>query len=123
MVANDICYHTPCMNPFRATRVPTGKSCVQQLYDVAFSKLVEELDAPLFQHSQGFLIKKLRDRYRDNLNELSVENAENYRSSTLKEKLIQHYGTRISIMDHSYEAGFICASSVPLGDALNILDI
>ena len=54
MVANDICYHTPCMNKFKATRVTSGKSREQQLYDTAFSDLVDELETPLFEESQGF---------------------------------------------------------------------
>ena len=121
MVANDICYHVTCMNKFRATRVPTGKFHEHQPYDLAFSQLVADIDDPLFRQSKGFLIKKLRDKYRDNLKALGVENAENYRSSILKDRLVQYYGDRVSIMDHSYEAGFICASSVPLGDALKML--
>ena len=121
MVANDICYHTPCMNKFKATRVTSGKSREQQLYDTAFSDLVDELETPLFEESQGFLVKSLRDKYRTKLEELNVENAASYRSSSLKEKIAQHYGTRVCILDHSYEAGFICASSVPLGDAMKQL--
>ena len=66
-------------------------------------------------------MKSLRDKYRTKLEELNVENAASYRSSSLKEKIAQHYGTRVCILDHSYEAGFICASSVPLGDAMKQL--
>ena len=50
MVANDICYHTPCMNLFRAIRIPTGKSHAQQLYDRAFSKLATKLKL-LYSHT------------------------------------------------------------------------
>ena len=34
----------------------------------------------------------------------SVENSGRYRSSSFK---VQHYGTHVSILNHSYEAGFV----------------
>ena len=123
MVANDICYHTPCMNKFKATRVPsgTGMSIDKQMHEAAFTALVDELEIPLFQNSQGFLIKSLRDKYRENLKKLGVANAESYRSHALREKISQYYGSRVSILDQSYEAGFLCASDIPLGDAFKKL--
>ena len=42
------------MNKFKATRVTSGKSREQQLYDTACSDLVDELETPLFEESQGF---------------------------------------------------------------------
>ena len=41
MVANDICYHTPCMNKFKVSRIPKGKSTTSKLYETAFSCLIE----------------------------------------------------------------------------------
>lgn len=35
-----------------------------------------------------------------------------------KTKLQQYYGSRISILDESSGSGFVCASTVPLGDAI-----
>ena len=55
MVANDIAYHKPCMDNFKSQRVPPTKSRLN-LYDVAFSRLVEELEAPLFHDMSGFLL-------------------------------------------------------------------
>jgi len=53
MVANDISYHKPCMAAFKAHRVPTGKSTKQNLYDVAFEGLLEQLVIPLFMTCVG----------------------------------------------------------------------
>ncbi|KAK1887399.1 Sarpagan bridge enzyme [Dissostichus eleginoides] len=120
MVANDIAYHKPCMNNFKAQRVPSGKPRLN-LYAVAISCLVEELEAPLFHDLSGFLVKSLRDRYREILRELGIKTADQYRSTTLKLKLQQHFGGRVSILDQTCGSGFICASAVPLGDALEKL--
>ena len=55
------------------------------------------------------------------LHELGDKTADEYRSSTLKLKLQQHFCKRISIISQSSGSGFICASTVPLGDALEKL--
>ena len=60
MVANDICYHKPCMDNFRAQKVPTGRPVHQNLYDLAFTRLVEQLDTALFHEMSGFFITSLR---------------------------------------------------------------
>lgn len=114
MIANDIAYHKSCMNKFKAQRVPSGESKPNP-HDAAFSRLVIELEAPLFQDLSGFLVKSLCDHYRDILRELGVDL---YRSHALKLKLQQHFGSCISILEQTWGSGFICASNVPLGDAL-----
>lgn len=121
MIANDISYHLSCMNAFRATRIPTAGQFQTNLHDVAFTRLIDQVDDMLFAEAQGFFIKSLRDRYRSILKDLNVNNAETYRSTSLKLKLVQHYGKRISIIGQSTGSGFICSSSLPLGDALHKL--
>jgi hypothetical protein len=121
MVANDICYHMPCMNAFKARRIPTVETTGRKPYDVAFTILVERLEVSLFHDQQAFLVKSLRDQYRQILGELGVKTAHNYRSITLKWKLVQHFGSRIAVLDRSCGSAFICASTVPLGDALEKL--
>ena len=64
MVANDICYHKTCMDNFKASIVPIGKSSIQKSYDAAYSRLFQEIDVPLFDESHGFLVIFLRDQYR-----------------------------------------------------------
>ena len=73
MVANDISYHLPCMNAFRAARVSTGRSTPKSLHAVALNHLVEQLEVSLFQEKSGFLMKSLRDQYRNILRELGVK--------------------------------------------------
>jgi len=46
MVANDISYHKPCMNAFKAHRLPAGKST--KLHDVAFQRLLRQPRSPCF---------------------------------------------------------------------------
>lgn len=89
------------MNAFRATRKPTAEKFKLNVYEVAFHRLVEEIDTMHFREAQGFLVKSLRDRFRSNLKEVGVESGENCRTTPLKLKLEQHYGKRISIMAQS----------------------
>ena len=116
MVANGLSYHAPCMNAFKATRIPTGKSVQQNMYDIAFNRFVLQLEVPLFEES-------VRNQYRAILLELGVKTADTYQSVKLKWKLQQRFGKRISILNQSCGSGYICASSVPLGDALDRLKI
>lgn len=69
MVANGIAYHKPCMNNFKAQCIHSGKRRLN-LYAVAFTRLMEELEAPLFHDLSGFLLKSVRNRYREILKEL-----------------------------------------------------
>ena len=108
MIANDICYHKPCMKLFRATRTPT-EADKTSLYDTAFNLLIKSLEVNLFIERQGFLVKSLRDKYREILRELGVKTADTYRLITFKWKLIRHFGSRVSIIDQSIGSGFICA--------------
>lgn len=75
----------------------------------------------LFQEKCGFLIKSVRDQYRAILLELGVKTADTYRSITLKWKLEQRFGKRISLFSQSTGSGFICASSISFGDVLEKL--
>ena len=67
-----------------ATRIPTGRSVQQNMYDIAFDHLVEHLDVPLFEEKRGVLIKSVRDQYRAILLELGVIIADINWSRTLK---------------------------------------
>ena len=121
MVANDICYHAPCMNAFKATRVPVSKTERPNLHDSGFELLIQELETNLFVEKQAFLIQSLRDRYRVILASLGVQNSEKYRSITLKQRLQQYFGSRVTVVDQSCGAGFLCASNIALGDAIDKL--
>ena len=121
MMANDICYHKPCINKFKAIRTLKGRSAKQTLYDVAFTILIQNIEGPLFNDKCGFLIKSLRDQYRAILQELQVKNADDYRANTLKWKLKEKYGKSIAIISQACGSGFICESTIPLGDALEKL--
>ena len=101
MVANYISYHLPCMNSFKATRVSTCISTPKSLHAVALNHLVEQLEVSLFQEKSGFLVKSLRDQYRNILQELGVKTAQSYRSITLKRKLQKKFGERISIINQT----------------------
>ena len=79
------------------------------------------MDVNLFNERQDVLVKSLRDKYREILRELGVKTADTYQAITLKWKLIRHFWSRFSIIDQSIGSGFICASDIPLGDALDML--
>ena len=65
------------------------------------------------------MITTLKNKYRDILRDLGVTSPDSYRSSKLKSKLQNHFGNRVVILDQSGQAsGFVCAASVPLGDAM-----
>ena len=38
-----ISYHAPCMNAFKGTRLPTGRSVQQSMYNITFDCLVEQV--------------------------------------------------------------------------------
>lgn len=40
---------------------------------------------------------------------------------SLRKKIADKYGNRVSFLDQSNGPGFVCASSVPLGDSLRML--
>ena len=82
---------------------------------------MEKLEISLFQNYDGFLIKTLRDDYRLLLRDKGVLTWDSYRSTTLKTRLKSHFGSRISILEQTYGSGFICASNVCLGDAIEKL--
>ena len=121
MMANDICYHKPCINKFKAIRILKGRSARQTLYDVAFTILIQNIEGPLFNDKCVFLIRSLRDQYRTILQKLQVKNDDDYRATTLKWKLKEKYGISIAIISQACGSGFICASTKPLGDALEKL--
>ena len=52
------------MKAFKVTRIPTGKYVQQNMYDIAFNRLVEQLEVYLFEEKRGVLIKSVRDQYR-----------------------------------------------------------
>ena len=117
MVANDIQYHKLCMDRFRNERIPSSKTN-ENKYDIAFNRLVDELEPSLFKDFSAFLISSLRDKYRDILVELGIETATRYSLGKMKVKLQKHFGDRISILHDTKGSGFVCASTVPLGSAL-----
>lgn len=118
LIANDICYHAQCMNAFKATRVPASKTERPNLYDSAFELLFQGTETKLFVEKRPFLIQSLRDRCRVILASLGVRNSEKYRSNTFKWRLQQHFGNRVTVLDQSCGAGFLCASNIALGDAI-----
>ena len=114
MVANDACYHAPCMNTFKATCIPTQVSQEKKFFDEGFHQLTEELDVGLFKKMNCYMITTLRNKYRDILRDLGVTSPDSYRSPKLKSKFKNHFGNRVVILDQSGQAsGFICAASVP----------
>lgn len=120
MVANDICYHKECMDKFMNITPKKGRSVEQIVYEKTF-KLLTELEEPLFKKHTGFLVRSIRDRFRTMLEATGVKYGNCVRSFQLKEKLLKHFGNRITILDESGGSGFVCSSDVRLGDAIGRL--
>ncbi len=118
MVSNDICYHKLCMDVFMNTRVPRGKEDTHKLHDEAFSELVKQVDAQLFDDANGIMLSSLRGIYQRELTKLGLGNRDPYKITRLKEKLIKHYGSRLTILEQSHGSAFVCSSSVPVGDCI-----
>ncbi|MES9880475.1 MAG: hypothetical protein ABW185_06285, partial [Sedimenticola sp.] len=118
MVSNDICYHKQCMDVFMNTRVPRGKEDTHKLHDEAFSELVKQVDAQLFDDANGIMLSSLRGIYQRELTKLGLGNRDPYKITRLKEKLIKHYGSRLTILEQSHGSAFVCSSSVPVGDCI-----
>ena len=73
MIGNGISYHAACMNALKDTRIPTGKFVQQNMYDIAFNRLVAQLEVSLSEEKRGVLIKSVRDQYRAIFLELGVK--------------------------------------------------
>ena len=90
-----------------------------ELLEEGFYQRPQQLEISLFQDMNCYMIKTLRNMYRDILDDLGVTNPDSYTSFKLKSNLLNNFGNRVAILDQSGQAsGFICAASVPLGDAL-----
>ena len=102
-----------CMNafPLRSRR--------GELFEEGFYQLTQQLEISLLQDMNCYMIKPLGNMYRGILDDLGVTNPDSYTFFKLKFKLLNHFGNRLAILDQSGQASdFICAASVPLGDAL-----
>ena len=104
----------PCMNSFKATRIPSDKSAQKNVHDAAHDLLIDEIKGPLFQENIGFLIKALRDKYIIILRDLgvSVKSADRFRSMTLKWKLQQRLGNRILSLTEVDQASHVLQISL-----------
>ena len=76
---------------YELTGIPTEADNTN-LNDTACNLLITSLEVNLYNERQGFLVKSLRDKYREILRELGVKTADTYQSITLKWKLIRHFG-------------------------------
>ena len=89
------------------------------LFEEGFYQLTQQLEISLFQDMNCYMIKSLRNMYRYILDDLGVTNPHSYTSFILKSKLLNHFGNRVAnLYKDGQSLGFICAASVPLGDAL-----
>jgi len=123
MVSNDICYHKQCMDRFMCARIPRGQSEINKLYDKAFAAFATELEEMLFKQSQGILMSSLRGLYQRHLTELGIRSGHRLRTSSFKQKLTNHFGDRIAVMEQNHGSTFVCPTNVAFGDALQQLKV
>lgn len=93
LVAMDVQYHRPCMNTYLNTRIKAAvPSDEPNEKNDAFATLMREYQDMIFHHKSVVYLSGIRDRYRALLAEKGVENANTFRSSSLKKKLQAHFG-------------------------------
>lgn len=90
---------------------------------MAFHILTDRLEVKLFQNMEGLMIKDVRDQYREILHEIGVRTGNLYSATLMKDKLYKLFDERISFLQQTCGSGFICASTINIGDAVRKLQL
>ena len=122
MVACAFRYHNKCMNRYLNKRVPSISGIATETvtpYDQAFEKLTSEIDRGITEENHIYYVTTLRNKYRDYLRELGVENVETYRNSSLVERLKNVYNKegepKVNIIPQVGSSSVICLSNQNVG--------
>lgn len=74
-----------------------------------------EIEKGLFEEGHIYYVTSLRNRYREFLEELGVENVETFRNSSLVEKLNSYYNTEgtanVKIIPQVGSSSIVCLAS------------
>ena len=84
---------------------------------VAVGKLISELQTPIIDGNQVFLLTSLKKRFIELLKEEGVEGANEYRSERLKKQLSNEWQD-ISFVSQPGMSDFVCSNKVSVGEAL-----
>lgn len=82
----------------------------------AMDSLVEEF-RPGVESGGVYLLKTLRDRYRELRKEIGAEGTEKYRPHTLQEMLIKAW-PQLSFIQQPATSGLVCSMHITVGEAL-----
>nr|XP_005286201.1 regulator of chromosome condensation isoform X3 [Chrysemys picta bellii] len=95
LIAKEAVYHATCISSYLSkTNLKAKQSTIQSPYDIAFYRLIGEIDNDLMDNKKALLLSKLLQRYKALLPS-EIETA-SYSSSKLQARLVKHYGSAIS---------------------------
>ncbi|XP_029768566.1 uncharacterized protein LOC112109007 [Terrapene carolina triunguis] len=119
LIAKEAVYHATCISSYLSkTNLKAKQSTIQSPYDIAFYRLIEEIDNDLMDNKKALLLSKLLQRYKALLPS-EIETA-SYSSSKLQARLVKHYGSAISFhAQHGQgKSTIILCSAITLADAI-----
>lgn len=96
LVAMDVKYHAPCVVAYLNKRLKAEIVSTNSEKSSAFTCLVEQLYNQLIVNKYVVCLSTIRDTYRTLLKERGLEGAESYRTSSLKRRLLDHFGDTLS---------------------------
>jgi hypothetical protein len=114
MVAGDFQYHRHCMTTYLNRRARQS-STETSPYDAALNQLLADIDEPLFKDGSIFFMTTLRDKYRLYLIEQGVDDAQSYRSQSLRARIETEYGDRIMVVPQRGSSSLICSAELSIG--------
>ena len=72
-----------------------------ELFEEGSYQLTQHLEISLFQDMNCYMIKTIRNMYRNIFDDIGVTNPDSNTSFKLKSKLLNHFGNRMAILDQS----------------------
>ncbi|XP_053867968.1 uncharacterized protein LOC128827839 [Malaclemys terrapin pileata] len=119
LIAKEAIYHATCISSYLSkTNLKAKQSTIQSPYDIAFYRLIGEIDNDLMDNKKALLLSKLLQRYKALLPS-EIETA-SYSSSKLQARLVKHYGSAISFhAQHGQgKSTIVLCSTITLADAV-----
>ena len=122
LIVRHAVYHSSCLSSYVSkTNLKSFEGSLnvpQSPYDIAFSKMIEEIDEELMCNKKAFLLSGLLQRFKAYLPE-GVD-MESYRAAKLQARLEKHYGSSISFhAQHGQgKSTIVLSSTITLADAV-----
>ena len=118
MIASGFQYHKLCMDKFMNKRITNSTGSKVNVFEETLAILISEIEAPLLREDSVFYLTQLRDRYREILKEHNVENWKDYKVSRLQQRLVQHFGSKVNVVQEKDQPPLLCSSSLTVSKML-----